>query len=142
MKEIYEIILKLKYFCYCHESRISTSCQISLGELKGIKVMEEEQALTCSDIAKKINLSPSRGSRIIDNLVRKGLLLRKIKENDRRTTLLYLTKKGREVMKNIDREEKKFEHLLTSELGSEDIEIIKKGLKLLERILLDNTQRR
>lgn len=142
MNDIYEQILKLKYFCHCHERRISTYCQISLAELKGLKAMEREEPITCSDFSKKINLSPSRSSRIIDNLVRKGLLLRKIGENDRRSTLLYFTDKGWGLKESIRLEEEKFEQLLTSELGSEDIEIIRKGLKLLEKIMENNFLRR
>ncbi len=142
MNDIYEQILKLKYFCHCHERRISTYCQISLAELKGLKAMEGEESITCSDFSKKINLSPSRSSRIIDNLVRKGLLLRKIGENDRRSTLLYFTDKGWGLKESIRLEEEKFEQLLTSELGSEDIEIIRKGLKLLEKIMENNFLRR
>lgn len=135
MKEIYDLILKIKYICHCTENRISSSCQISLSELNGIKVMEGERAITCSDFSKRINLSPSRASRIIDNLVGKGFLSRKVYEQDRRSTLIVLTKKGQKVRNKINQEQKKFEQLLTSELTKEDIELLKKGLNLLEKIM-------
>lgn len=135
MKNTYELILKLKYFCHCNERKISTYCQINLAELKGIKAMGRDEAITCSDFSKRINLSPSRSSRIIDNLVKKKLLLRKTREDDRRSILLYLTKKGWELKENIAQEEKKFEQLLAAQLSDADIEIIKKGLKLLEKVM-------
>jgi DNA-binding MarR family transcriptional regulator len=65
--------------------------------LKGIKAIDGEEALTCADFSKRISLSPSRSSRIIDNLVKKKLLLRKTREDDRRSILLYLTEKGWEL---------------------------------------------
>ena len=135
MKNTYELILKLKHFCHCNERKISTYCQINLAELKGIKAMGRDEAITCSDFSKRINLSPSRSSRIIDNLVKKKLLLRKTREDDRRSILLYLTKKGWELKENIAQEEKKFEQLLAAQLTDADIEIIKKGLKLLEKVM-------
>ena len=134
MKDIYESILKLKYFCQCHESRISSSCQITLAELKGIKAIEEEQDVSCSDFSKRINLSPSRGSRIIDSLVRKGLLSREIKDNDRRSIYLSLTNKGKKVKKEIGREQNDFELVLRTALDNEDMELIKKGLKNIRKI--------
>ncbi len=142
MKEIYDLIIKLKLIGHCTENRISSSCKLSLSELNGIIVMRGEQAITCSDFSKKINLSPSRTSRIIDHLVRKGLILRKTKEKDRRTTLLFLTKKGQKVQAKINQEQKKFEYLLTSQLSKEDIEFIKRGLQLLEKIMENKIQRR
>ena len=135
MKNTYELILKLKHFCHCNERKISIYCQINLAELKGIKAMGRDEAITCSDFSKRINLSPSRSSRIIDNMVKKKLLLRKTREDDRRSILLYLTKKGWELKENIVEEEKKFEQLLAAQLSNKDIEIIKKGLKLLEKVM-------
>ena len=135
MKNTYELILKLKHFCHCNERKISIDCQINLAELKGIKAMGWDEAITCSDFSKRINLSPSRSSRIIDNLVKKKLLLRKTREDDRRSIFLYLTKKGWELKENIAQEEKKFEQLLAAQLNDADIEIIKKGLKLLEKVM-------
>lgn len=135
MKNTYELILKLKHFCHCNERKISIDCQINLAELKGIKAMGWDEAITCSDFSKRINLSPSRSSRIIDNMVKKKLLLRKTREDDRRSILLYLTKKGWGLKENIAQEEKKFEQLLAAQLSDADIEIIKKGLKLLEKVM-------
>jgi len=82
-----------------------------------------------------MNLSLSRGSRIIDNLVRKGYLFREIKDQDRRTTLLYLTKRGKKLKYEIKREQKAFEDMLTSKLSSQEIKSIKKGLETLEKVL-------
>lgn len=142
MKDIYESILKLKYFCQCHESRISSSCQITLAELRGIKAIEEERDISCSDFSKRINLSPSRGSRIIDSLVRKGFLSREIKDSDRRSTYLSLTNKGKKIKKEIGREQNDFELILETALNNEDMELIRKGLKILEKLMETNIIRR
>ncbi len=141
MNEIYEMILKLKNFCNSNESRISSSCHISLAELKGINTMKKEAEITCSKLAEKMELSPSRVSRITDNLTKKGYLCRQTRDNDRRSTFLCLTKKGEEIKEEINREQKNFQKLLETELNVQEIESIKIGLKKLEKILLKNTKR-
>ena len=141
MDEIYTAIVKLKYFCNCNENRISSFCHISSAELRGIRAFGNQQILTCSELADKINLSPSRVSRITDNLAKKGYLTRQVPENDRRTTLLFLTKKGTQIKDKINREQKYFEQLLTSKLSAKEINSIKIGLKKLENILINNTKR-
>jgi len=135
MQKIYQIILKLKRFCTCNEDKISSSCHISVAELKGISAIEYQESVSCSGLSQKMNLSLSRGSRIIDNLVRKGYLFREIKDQDRRTTLLYLTKRGKKLKYEIKREQKAFEDMLTSKLSSQEIKSIKKGLETLEKVL-------
>ena len=138
MNEIYTMIIKLKYFCNCNENRISSFCHISSAELRGISVFGNNQRLTCSELAEKINLSPSRVSRITDNLASKGYLTRQIPEHDRRTTLLCLTKKGVKIKDKINREQEHFEQLLSSKLSAQEIELIKTGLKKLESVLVNN----
>ena len=47
-------------------------------------------------VAKVMGLSPSRASRIVDSLVRGGLLARRTLDSDRRTQLVTLTPAGQE----------------------------------------------
>jgi DNA-binding MarR family transcriptional regulator len=141
MKGLYATIIKLNYFYNCNENRISSFCHVSSAELRGIIAFENHPSLTCSELAEKINLSPSRVTRITDNLTKKGYLNRQIPEHDRRTTLLCLTKKGLKVKDKINREQKQLEQLLTSKLSAQEIEIIKIGLEKLENILINNTKR-
>ena len=138
MKEIYTTILKIKYFCLCNESRISASCHIGMSELKCINAIENYDGMTCSELSDRMNLSPSRGSRIIDNLVKKGYLSRRVKDYDRRSTFLYLTDKGKKIKDNINREQRCLEKSLSSKLSIQEIESIRIGLKTLEKFLVYN----
>jgi len=141
MDKIYSTILKLKYFCNCNERNIHLNCHISLAELKGISAIKKDNLITCSQLAEEISLSPSRVSRITDSLVRKGYITRKTKNNDRRSTFLGLTKKGEKIKEKINKEQKNFEQILLSNLSTQEIEVIKKGLKKLEQILVYNTKK-
>ena len=138
MERIYQIILNLKRLCLCNEDRISSSCQIHVAEFKGISAIDYQESISCSALSQKMNLSLSRGSRIIDNLVRKGYLFREAKDQDRRITLVCLTEKGRKLKHKITNEQLAFEELLTSRLSSQEIEIVKRGLKTLEKALNQN----
>ncbi len=100
--------------------------------------MENTQSITCSTLSERMNLSPSRSSRIIDSLVKKGYLKRDVDDQDRRLTFLCLTKKGQKIKCDIEKENKKFEQLLTSELSQQEIEAIKSSLNLLEKLLTKN----
>lgn len=135
MKEIYDIILRLKDFCASNENQISSICNVSLGELKGINAINTHENITCTELSKRIYLSPSRGSRIIDNLVKKGYLSRKVKDCDRRSILLCLTDKGERIKDEISHEQKIFDKHLHSMLSNQEIVSLKKGLKILDKII-------
>ncbi|GAH38455.1 unnamed protein product, partial [marine sediment metagenome] len=58
---------------------IRTLCNISLAEYQGIMKINITERITCNVLSEKMGLSVSRGSRIIDNLVRKGYLDKKLR---------------------------------------------------------------
>lgn len=138
MKEIYNIIFKLKDFCAFNENQISNICNISVAELRGISAINAKENIACTEFSDRLLLSPSRGSRIIDNLVKKGYLLRKIKDCDRRSTLLCLTEKGEKIKNKINQEQTNFVQKISLELSSQEIESVKTGLKALEKFLVYN----
>ncbi|MDD2352309.1 MAG: MarR family transcriptional regulator [Candidatus Caldatribacteriota bacterium] len=138
MKELYDFILKLKDFCICNETKISNICNISMAELKSINAINCNEEITCTEFSERLSLSPSRGSRIIDNLVKKGFLIRKVKDCDRRSILLCLTEKGRRIKDEINQEQKIFEDEINSNLSTQEIISLKKGLKIFDKILENN----
>ena len=75
----------------CHKLALNASqfaCLLALSE--------EASELNIHQMAKVMGLSPSRTSRIVDSLVRDGLLSRRALETDRRTQLVALTSTGRQ----------------------------------------------
>jgi DNA-binding MarR family transcriptional regulator len=57
---------------------------------------EQAGEFTVHEVAEVMGLSPSRTSRIVDSLVRAGLLARRSLDSDRRTQLVTLTAAGQE----------------------------------------------
>ena len=56
--------------------------------------MDLQESINNQDVADRMNLSPSRITRIIDGLVKKGYILREIDREDRRNMKISLTEKG------------------------------------------------
>jgi DNA-binding MarR family transcriptional regulator len=57
--------------------------------------MASEESLNNKDVAEIMNLSPSRITRIMDGLVKKGYMLREIDKVDRRNMRIALSKRGK-----------------------------------------------
>ena len=116
------------------EEQIRTICNISLAEYKGIMGIDIEESITCNALSQKMGLSPSRGSRIIDNLVRKDYLLRMVNPIDRRSFVVSLSFKGTKIRKQIKREKNNCEKRIIKSFSEKEVELIKEGLELITKI--------
>jgi len=133
-KSIVDLILQLKRGCMNDEEQIRTLCKVSLAEYKGIMVIRAGEKITCNIISKKMGLSPSRGSRIIDNLVKKGYLLRMVKPGDRRSFVISLSSQGVKLKNQIEQERKNCERRIRKKFSEREVELIKEGLELINKI--------
>ena len=133
-KNLVDLIIELKKGCMEDENQIRTLCKISLAEYKAILEIETTERITCNVLSEKMGLSVSRGSRIIDNLVRKGYLLRMENPEDRRSFVLSLSSKGAEIKKQIEQERNNCEYRFRKNLSTREVELIKEGLELIAKV--------
>jgi len=133
-KSLVDLIIELKKGCMKDEKQIRTICNVSLAEYKGIMVISEGEKITCNILSKKMGLSPSRGSRIIDNLVKKGYLLRLVNPGDRRSFVISLSSLGAKVKSQIEQERNNCEKRIRKKLSAGEVELIKEGLELINKI--------
>lgn len=133
-KSLVELIIELKKGCMEDEEQIRTLCKVSLAEYKSIIVVDENEKITCNILSKKMGLSPSRGSRIIENLVKKGYLVRRLNPADRRSTVISLSSNGIKVKNQIKQERHNCEKRIRKKLSEREIELIKEGLELITKI--------
>ena len=133
-KNLVDLIIELKKGCMENENQIRTLCNISLAEYKAILEIETTERITCNVLSEKMGLSVSRGSRIIDNLVRKRYLLRMENPEDRRSFVLSLSSKGAEIKKQIEQERNNCEYRLRKNLSVGEVELIKEGLELIAKV--------
>jgi len=133
-KNIVDLIIELKKGCMEDEKQIRTLCNVSLAEYKGIIEINATERITCNILSKKMGLSPSRGSRIIDGLVRKRYLLRTTNPEDRRSFVLSLSSKGVKIKDDIERERNNCEKRIREKLSTKEFDLIKEGLELVNKI--------
>jgi DNA-binding MarR family transcriptional regulator len=133
-KKLVDLIIELKKGCMEDEKQIRTLCNISLAEYQGIMKINITERITCNILSKKMGLSPSRGSRIIDGLVRKGYLLRTTNPEDRRSFVLSLSSKGIKIRKQIKQERNNCEYRLRKNLSAREVGVIKEGLELIAKV--------
>ena len=133
-KSLVDLIIELKKGCMEDEEQIRTLCKVSLAEYKGIMEIETTERATCNVLSKKMGLSISRGSRIIDSLVRKGYLLRMENPEDRRSFVLSLSSKGAKIRKQIEQEKNNCEYRIRKNFSAREVELIKEGLELIAKV--------
>ncbi len=131
MDNILNLIVKLKLNKALDQEHLSMVCNLSVAEYRGLMAQKNGEEMTCQKMAKVMDLSPSRSSRVIDNLVRKGYVIRKTSSYDRRSVAITLSNKGRGVKKKIIKNQKELEQNIQNNFSDEEISMIKNSLKML-----------
>ena len=133
-KNLLDLIIELKKGCLEDEEQIRNLCNVSLAEYKAVMEIDTTERITCNVLSKKMGLSPSRGSRIIDGLVRKKYLIRKTNSEDRRSFVLSLSPKGTKIKEQIQRERNNCERRMKEKLSAKELNLIEEGLELVIKI--------
>ncbi len=77
--------------------------RLGFTQLAALYVLADSGKMTIADLADILNRSPSATSRLIDGLVRRRLVERRVEAEDRRQRTLELTQRGRAVLRVVDR---------------------------------------
>lgn len=77
--------------------------RLGFTQLAALYVLAEGRTTTMSDLADAIGRSPSATSRLVDGLVRRRLVERRPELEDRRQRTIWLTPRGRAVLRVVDR---------------------------------------
>ncbi len=75
---------------------------LTLAQCHALMELPENGSITMNELAKKLSLDKSTVSRTVDNLVQSKMVDREIPADNRRTTLVGLSDKGRSVCKSIN----------------------------------------
>ncbi|MHB1688388.1 MAG: MarR family winged helix-turn-helix transcriptional regulator [Ignavibacteriaceae bacterium] len=98
-----ELTFSLLGSCQEKELRLAQSYGLTQVEFRCLRLFGLNDSLNNKGIAKKMNLSPSRLTRIIDGLVEKGYVIRNINKIDRRNMLLDLSGKGKALVGQLNK---------------------------------------
>jgi DNA-binding MarR family transcriptional regulator len=132
---IIDYVFQLKKKCLMEEAAIGKEVGLSPSEIHCIEAVLPGESLNGNTLSERMGLSPSRGSRVIDHLINKGLLRRMADPDDRRISVITLTDNGIGVRQRVEQAKRSCEKKITSQMESGQIEQIKQGLKILVDVL-------
>jgi DNA-binding MarR family transcriptional regulator len=92
-------LIETALYLYAEGRRVTKASGQRLGltgpQVTALKLLEELDALSLSDLSKRMSAKNSTITGLVDRMVRDGLVARKRSEEDRRVVRIGLTKQGR-----------------------------------------------
>ena len=98
-------------------------------------LFSDEGQHTMSELKKELSVTGSGVTVTVDQLVKRGLVKRQYSKEDRRVVLADITEKGKDLMKTIETERKRFLQILLKTLSADEQKVIEKSGELFIRAL-------
>lgn len=98
--EIFSSLRKIINAAEIYSSLLKNRTGLNASQLSCLLVLNNAGPLALSKLSKKVFLSPSMITAMIDQLEKKELVVRNRSSSDRRVILIELTEKGKEVANN------------------------------------------
>jgi DNA-binding MarR family transcriptional regulator len=126
------LIKEISNRCGQQDDKLCGGIGLNVSESNVLSAFGREKEITSSEIANKLELSNSRITRIIDNLIDKKLVKRNYSTTDRRIINLTLSEKGFEKSKLL---EHKYCKCYEDIINNSDEGEIKKIMDSLEKLI-------
>ncbi len=126
-------IIAFKKKCNLDE-RIGSRFNLSNRDVSCLYFLSSSE-MNSKDLAAGIGVSPSRGSRLVNQLINRGFITVQSDSHDRRNQLLRLSSEGEECLAALESEKEACEKLLTDQLEGDQLEMVRKGINLLMRLV-------
>jgi len=97
-----DLIFEILPICQKKETELADDHGLLQAEFKCFRLMGSEGSLNNKDIAERMNLSPSRITRIMDGLVKKGYMQRRIDKDDKRNLKVSLSRRGKNLTNKLN----------------------------------------
>lgn len=134
-KNVIDVIFALKSKCCSKEEKIREELNISPAEFKGLISIEPGVIVPCKVLSQKMGLSVSRGSRVIEKLMKGGFMEEVKTSGDRRVMNITLAKKGIAVQKKIMKNLQECEHKILKNLTKPELETLITSLLKVNEVL-------
>ena len=134
-QNILDLLYELKKKCILNDDAFMAEANLSYAEYNFFIAINKCDEINSNIIAKKMGLSLSRISRVIDKLVNRNFLTRKPDSSDRRAIKLVLTKEGENLKNQITEYRKKCEYKIINNVSAKKLTIIKESLKTVLGLL-------
>lgn len=141
-----DFLLNIRRIIKLQESMLKDICQqyyLTLTEATIINFLHNNPGRdTAADIVELRMLQKGNVSQAVDSLVRKGLLVRKQDEEDRRRIHLFLTEDTAELLASLDALWKQFEEEIMSGVSQEEKQIYRSVNIKMKENMQEMTRRR
>jgi DNA-binding MarR family transcriptional regulator len=131
---IIDNIIYLSEKCINESSDLCAAAGLSRQEANILISLEQDERVTSNEVSRRIGLSPSRVSRIVDNLIDKGYLKRKMSSGDRRAIEISLSFSGRKCREKITAGKELCELRLKKRLSDRERKTVDRALALLLKV--------
>jgi DNA-binding MarR family transcriptional regulator len=134
-KNILDLLYELKKKCIINDDTFMSKANLTQAEYHFFIAISSCDEINSNTVAKKMDLSLSRISRVIDKLVNRKYLIRKTNTSDRRAIKLTLTKDGKELKKQIEEYRNDCELKIIKNVSTEELDLIKKSFNTILELL-------
>jgi DNA-binding MarR family transcriptional regulator len=107
------------------------ACGVSLRELRILRQANHRPGITQSEVAAGAYLEKTLVSKLVTSLARRGLLVRRIGEEDARWVQLFLTDKGTQIVRECNKLGRRMERSLLSVLSDKQAEVLEECVAAL-----------
>ena len=103
----------------------------SLAQMGTLLLLEDEGELTIKQVAEQVGRSVSATSRLLDQLVRRGLVSRREDERDRRAKRVAITEQGRTLLATLEQRRVEAQLRVMEHLSAEEQADVARAMALL-----------
>jgi len=134
-KSLFDLIQDVKQVCVITEDRIRKEFNLSYVELMALHRLAPHEKLTGSEFSERMNFSPARGSRVINQLNSKGIIHTTVLPYNRRSMEICLSPTGCRLKQQVDSEIQKCENRIMTNADKPGKARIKQALAELHGLM-------
>lgn len=134
-RRFFELILAIKRKCQCNEEQIQEQLGLTAAQFHGLIVLDEGVEIGGCEFARRMGLSVSRGSRVLNSLVNAGYVAMRVRADDRRAIQVVLTDEGRQMKGRIADRMADCESRICDRLDHSGVRQVREALERLEAVL-------
>jgi|GEM_PF-2635453 len=116
------------------EDRMIRERGLARSEYRLLSTCPESRACSCKELARRLGLSVSRTSRILDQMVKKRLVIRRCDPKDRRRCCVILSQQGERIRRQILSQKKRWNHRLKSRYPDRELQKLIENLREISGI--------
>lgn len=116
---------------------------VNISQILALSKLKEEGPQKPSTLALALGYTSGAITKLTNNLVKEGYILREHQKNDRRVVLITITKKGLKVLEEAQKQGQNMRNEVYSVLNTQEVEqLLSIQKKLFERVKYLNTENR